>query len=101
MSPDQLNGEAASAEWDTWALAVIAYEMLTGTHPFPATSVGQMHFSIVSGRFTPLTTHLPDAPASLQQFFERALSSKTAERPRSAQEFIFSLQRAFAFRDTT
>jgi hypothetical protein len=49
----------------------------------------------------PLTTHLPDAPASLQQFFERALSSKTAERPRSAQEFIFTLQRAFAFRDTT
>src|SRR5579864_7000598 len=50
MSPDQLNGEVASAAWDLWALAVITYEMLTGAHPFPATSVGQMHHSIVSSR---------------------------------------------------
>jgi serine/threonine protein kinase len=34
MSPDQLNGEAASVAWDIWALAVITYEMLTGTHPY-------------------------------------------------------------------
>ena len=97
MSPDQLNGEIASAAWDIWALAVITYEMLTGTHPFPATSVGQMQYSIVNGRFTPLPTHLPDAPAEWQQFFERALSPKTAERPQSAKEFVSTLGKAFAF----
>jgi hypothetical protein len=97
MSPDQLTGEAASAAWDIWALAVITYEMLTGAHPFPATSVGQMHHSIVSGRFTPLSTHLPDAPAEWQQFFERALSPKTSVRPQSAKEFVSALGKAFAF----
>jgi tRNA A-37 threonylcarbamoyl transferase component Bud32 len=97
MSPDQLNGKVASAAWDIWALAVITYEMLTGTHPFPATSVGQMHHSIVNGRFTPLTTYLPDAPAEWQQFFERALSPKTATRPQSAKEFVSTLGEAFAF----
>jgi tRNA A-37 threonylcarbamoyl transferase component Bud32 len=97
MSPDQLNGEVASAAWDIWALAVITYEMLTGTHPFPATSVGQMHHSIVYGRFTPLSTHCPDAPAEWQQFFERALSPKTAQRPQSAKEFVSSMGTAFAF----
>jgi tRNA A-37 threonylcarbamoyl transferase component Bud32 len=97
MSPDQLTGEVASAAWDIWALAVIAYEMLTGAHPFPATSVGQMHHSIVNGRFTPLSTHLPDAPAEWQQFFERALSPKTAVRPQSAKEFVSALGTAFAF----
>jgi eukaryotic-like serine/threonine-protein kinase len=97
MSPDQLNGEAASPAWDIWALAVITYEMLTGTHPFPATSLGQMHYSIVNGRFTPLFTHLPDAPAEWQQFFERALSPKTAVRPQSAKEFVSTLGEAFAF----
>jgi tRNA A-37 threonylcarbamoyl transferase component Bud32 len=96
MSPDQLSGEAASAAWDVWALAVITYEMLTGMHPFPATSVGQMHHSIISGRFTPLSTHLPDAPAEWQQFFERALSPKTAARPQSAKEFVSDLGRRFA-----
>jgi len=96
MSPDQLNGEVASPVWDIWALAVITYEMLTGAHPFPATSVGQMHHSIVYGRFAPLSTHLPDAPAERQQFFERALSPKAAIRPQSAKEFISTLRKAFA-----
>jgi eukaryotic-like serine/threonine-protein kinase len=96
MSPDQLNGETASAAWDIWALAVISYEMLTGTHPFPATSVGQMHYAIANGRFTPLSTHLPDAPVEWQQFFERALSPKTAVRPQSAREFVGTLGKAFA-----
>jgi len=96
MSPDQLNGEIASAAWDIWALAVITYEMLTGTHPFPATSVGQMQYSIVNGRFTPLPTDLPNAPAEWQQFFERALSPKTAVRPQSAKEFVSTLGKAFA-----
>ena len=95
MSPDQLSGEAASAAWDIWALAVIAYEMLTGTHPFPATSVGQMQYAIVNGRFTPLSTPLPDAPAEWQQFFERAFSSKTAVRPQSVKEFVSALGKAF------
>ena len=96
MSPDQLSGEPASAAWDVWALAVITYEMLAGMHPFPATSVGQMHHSIISGRFTPLSTHLPDAPAGWQQFFDRALSPKTAGRPQSAKEFVSALAKAFA-----
>ena len=95
MSPDQLSGEAASPAWDIWALAVITYEMLTGAHPFPATSVGQMHYSIVHGRFTPLSTHLPDAPAECQQFFEQALNPKAAARPQSAKEFASSLGKTF------
>jgi len=94
MSPDQLTGEAASAAWDIWALAVITYEMLTGAHPFPATSVGQMHYSIISGRFTALSTLLPDAPAEWEQFFERALNPKTALRPQSAKEFVSTLAKA-------
>jgi eukaryotic-like serine/threonine-protein kinase len=96
MSPDQLNGEAASAAWDIWALGVLAYEMLTGAHPFPATSVGHMQHSIVNGRFTPLSTHLPEAPAEWQQFFERALNPKTTSRPQSARDFGSALARALA-----
>ncbi|MGA3211629.1 MAG: protein kinase [Terriglobales bacterium] len=97
MSPDQLNGDAPSAAWDIWALAVIAYEMLTGTYPFPAVSVGQMHYAMVNGQFTPLSTYLPGVPAEWQQFFVRALSPKTADRPQSAKEFVSTLGTAFAF----
>lgn len=91
MSPNQLNGEVVSSAWDLWALAVITYEMLTGAHPFPATSVGQVQYAIVHGRFTPVSVHLQDAPAEWQQFFEGALNPNTANRPQSAKQFFSSL----------
>jgi len=97
MSPDQLNGEPASPAWDMWALAVITYEMLAGAHPFAANSVGQMHNAILNCRFTPLSTHLPDAPAEWQKFFDRALSPKTSDRPQSAKEFASTLGNALVF----
>jgi tRNA A-37 threonylcarbamoyl transferase component Bud32 len=96
MSPDQLNGGAASPAWDLWALAVIAYEMLAGTHPFPASSISQMYYSIANGRFTPLSAQLPEAPAEWQQFFERALNPKAGPRPQSAKEFVSALGQTFA-----
>jgi hypothetical protein len=34
MAPEQAAGGAASPAWDYWALSVMAYEMLTGRHPF-------------------------------------------------------------------
>lgn len=91
MSPDHLKGDVASAVWDIWALAVITYEMLTGAHPFPAGSVGQTHYAIVSGGFTPLSTHLPDAPAEWQQFFERALSHPKPRLDRCQQKNSFPI----------
>ncbi len=36
MAPEQIRGERPEPSWDVWALAVIAFEMLTGSHPFAA-----------------------------------------------------------------
>ena len=36
LSPEQAMGEAATAASDRYALAVVAYELLTGTRPFEA-----------------------------------------------------------------
>jgi serine/threonine-protein kinase len=96
MSPEQLKSEAVSPGWDLWALAVMTYEMLTGVHPFAASSVDQMHYAVVHGRFAPLSDRLPDAPAEWQHFFEAALSPSSAERPQSAREFLSVLRKAFS-----
>jgi eukaryotic-like serine/threonine-protein kinase len=40
MAPEQLRGETPRPSWDVWALALVAYEMLTGGHPFAALALG-------------------------------------------------------------
>ena len=79
MAPEQLRGEDAQPAWDIWALAVIAYEMLMGAHPFASAS------------------HAPrGAGSTWQPFFARSLSLDPTERPESAASFFAALQNAAA-----
>jgi tRNA A-37 threonylcarbamoyl transferase component Bud32/membrane-associated protease RseP (regulator of RpoE activity) len=94
MSPEQLRGGKVGTGWDLWALAVVAYEILTGAHPFQATTAAEYHSAILSGRVTPIPTHVPDSPQSWQEFFARALALDPAARPASAQELLVEMERA-------
>jgi len=38
MSPEQRPGEVPAESRDIWALALVAFETLTGAHPFTASS---------------------------------------------------------------
>ncbi len=95
MSPEQLRGGKVSVGWDLWALAVVAYETLTGAHPYAGTTGEEYSSAILSGQFAPVTAHLPDAPPSYQEFFSRALALDCAARPTSAQELFAAVERTF------
>ena len=88
MSPEELRGEKPAESWDLWALAVVAYEMLAGTHPFTGSTLSEVRVAILDGRMTPLRTHWPDAPGNLQHFFDRALAVDSALRPKSALQLL-------------
>ena len=92
MSPEQVAGESPDVPWDLWALAVVAYETLTGALPFAAASAGDWRRAVLSCSFTPLAEHLKDPPAQWQAFFAGCFSTNRAERPRSAQEFLRNLE---------
>jgi serine/threonine-protein kinase len=84
MAPEQLRGEDVSPASDLWALAVIAHEMLTGTHPFAT-----------HGLAAP-TPRGSDIGVSADRFFARALSVDPSERPVSAASFLEGLTHAVA-----
>jgi len=91
MSPEQMRGEPPDPMWDVWALAIIAYEMLTGAHPFPGATPAELYRAVLVGCFTPLSAYLPGAPACWQQFFEGALASEPQRRFTSAATFFSGL----------
>ncbi len=97
MAPEQLRGEHLHASWDLWALAVIAYEMLTGTHPFAAGGTAvECQAALLAGRATLVAFHLPESPARWQEFFDCALALEPTRRPASARLFCSELDRALA-----
>jgi eukaryotic-like serine/threonine-protein kinase len=88
MSPEELKGESPAESWDLWALAVVAYEMLTGVHPFAGSTSAEVRNAILDGKMTPLRTHLPEAPASWEHFFDKALAYDVNSRPQSALQLL-------------
>ncbi len=94
MSPEQLHGESADAGWDLWALAVVAYEMLTGAPPFVAATSSEWRAAVLAGRFTPVSTCFPEVPARLQEFFNRAFAAERDRRFNSAQTFFSGMEQA-------
>jgi len=89
MSPEQLSGGAAAESWDLWALAVVAYEMLTGAYPFSEASRRQP-FQVDS--MIPPRVRMPAAPETWDAFFRRALARDATLRPSSALQFAAEFQ---------
>jgi tRNA A-37 threonylcarbamoyl transferase component Bud32 len=92
MSPEQLRGGAPNPSWDLWALAVVAYEMLAGVHPFPETSALERLAALAAGIWIPLIDRQPELARSLDSLFARSFSVDPAERPASALIFMQGLE---------
>jgi serine/threonine-protein kinase len=95
MAPEQAAGDDVATSWDVWALTVIAYEMLTGRHPFRrAVMVGTAEDGgIVGAELCGGHSRIPDA---LRCFFQRALSPAPSERPHDADAFLVEIERVLA-----
>jgi len=95
MAPEQVAGDEVSPDWDVWAIGVIAYEMLTAHHPFRRTVAfaGGQTVTDVAVDDRPDTPHLSDAAAA---FFQTALSTERALRPKEVMGFLEACEHALA-----
>ncbi len=92
MSPERIRGGTPMESWDIWALAVMAFEMLTGVHPFSTlTTWGSL---LVEDCFPPVDERAPALAPQLKRFFKCSLAVDPSHRPPSARHFIVALQAA-------
>jgi len=94
MAPEQLRGGEPDKGWDLWAMAIMTYEMLTGTLPFSGFRVDATTSRLPRDYDAALQEPLERAPAAMKAFFGRALAPDPAERPDSARAFLLDLERA-------
>ena len=92
MSPEQLLGVKPEVSWDLWALAVIAYEMLTGTLPFGSPPAPDWRRAVLACSFTSPADEVPGSPPQWQSFFEHCFAKDTRKRPQTALEFFHLLE---------
>jgi eukaryotic-like serine/threonine-protein kinase len=97
MAPEQLRGEAAAPAWDVWALAVLAFEMLTGRHPFESTvRLGGTPPAGLAGAEGGPGGSLAVFGGDCAAFFASALAVDPGARPATATEFSAGLERGLA-----
>ena len=91
MAPEQVAGDDVSPAWDVWAVSIIAYEMLTGRHPFRQAVLFGYARHADDG---PTAEHggRPELPPSIDAFLQRALSRNRSERPANADDFLSGIE---------
>lgn len=87
MSPEQVRGAAPAAGDDLYALAVVAWELLTGAQPFQ----GSDALSIAMAHVQQPVPRLPAMLRAWQPWMDKALSKSPAARFHSAREMAQEL----------
>lgn len=98
MSPEQIAGEELDSRSDLYALALVAFQCLTGKDAFPNTNSKQNLILRLTSRPRTLAEVREDMPWSdgLQQVFDRALAPDPDERYESIGRFAEELSAAIS-----
>lgn len=105
MAPEQLRDGTASVRSDVFQLVLVAFEMMTGKHPYLADSdLGNIEAVILRQiqRPTPaLSSFVPDASASVDYLIQKGTAKDPNQRHQSMDELIVDIDMALAERART
>jgi len=96
LAPEQADGTGTTAATDRYALAVVAFELLTGSRPYEnanptAEAAAHLHAPIPS-----ISARAGSVPASADAVLERGLAKEPAARFPTCGAFVAALRAAYA-----
>src|SRR5580700_8428953 len=91
MAPEQLRGEEGDEACDLYSLAIVLYEMLTGTPPFSATSEYDLMQAQINQKPDRLIPRVPGLDSRIEAAIMRALAKKPDQRFASTRAFSDAL----------
>jgi serine/threonine protein kinase len=93
-APEQIQGLAVDGRADQYALACVAYQLLTGSAPFEREQGMAVLFAHLSAPPPSLSARRPDLPPAVDQVLTRALSKTPQNRYGSCRDFADALREA-------
>lgn len=95
-SPEQAGGQTVDGRADQYALACVAWHLLTGTVPFQRDQGHAVLLAHLTEPPPPLADRRPDLPAAAGRALARAMAKEPGERYASCGEFAEALREALA-----
>ena len=96
LSPEQAQGERATPASDRYALAVVAFELLSGERPFENESMTAEAAAHVNAAVPSIAEICEGLPDELDPVFRRAMAKDPAARYPTAQDFVAAVRGALA-----
>jgi serine/threonine protein kinase len=91
MSPEQIQNLVLSGRSDQFSLAVVAYEVLTGSRPFTRDTVAALLLLIVNGQRPSACAADPTLPPMVDDVFQMAFSKSPDSRFATCSAFVNAL----------
>src|SRR4029078_9603205 len=89
--------ETATARSDLYSLGVVMYELLSGAPPYPQTDRPSLERAVLEGPpASPIHERVPGIDPAFAALVMRCLARDPAERPESADEVVYQLERIAA-----
>ena len=92
MSPEQFRNTDSDAISDIFAVGIVAYELISGVHPFYAEDTAALMYRVTNEDPKPVCQGVPDCPPEIESIICRALAKDRHLRYQTLRDLIYDLE---------